>query len=411
MDTPPVSSNAPNTGFLPREDLIQRCVASARPEHGGLLLCGQWMAECEDLETKLALARQVWDESRHTVAFYQRAAELGGDLKVDAAPSPVLDPLVPMLGQLDHLVLKTTWLHRCIESMAIESFIALKPLTDPDTQEMLDFIIADEASHVALGNTVYKRFATTPELQQRAALVQGEVDAIMARGRQQIARELASGGRTGYRTGAGAEATTAQRLQWQRERAEQRPVAVETYDAVMPKEELFDLLLWLRAAKTRVAALLRAWAADSPALATDLNAQALLAERHALALARRIAALGGDGARPVDDPDLEVAAELVRTALAPVERLAGLHRAFYEHFIARGGQLMVSADSGTQALVEAQKDEDEAVQRWGETLRRSLASDSAQRQAALRRQGQVSETLSRSRERLAEAITSRAARS
>jgi 1,2-phenylacetyl-CoA epoxidase catalytic subunit len=177
--------------LLDRQLFAEQCKISARAEHGGMVVCGMWMTESDDIEAKLKLARQTWDESRHALAFYERSRELGADLDMDPPQSPVLQPLVPFLMEARTLVERTTLINLCVEVLAVESFHATKPLLDPASRELMDFILADEVTHVQLGKWVVDHFCTTPETKAKHDEYQGRVDEALAKGRQILAQQLA----------------------------------------------------------------------------------------------------------------------------------------------------------------------------------------------------------------------------
>ncbi len=177
--------------LLDRQLWAEQCKISARAEHGGMVVCGMWMAESDDIEAKLKLARQTWDESRHAMAFYERARELKAVLDLDPPQSPVLQPLIPFLMEARTLVERTTLINLCVEVLAVESFHATKPLVDLTSRELMDFILADEVTHVQLGKWVVDHFCTTPEAKAKHDEFQGRVDEALAKGRQILAQQLA----------------------------------------------------------------------------------------------------------------------------------------------------------------------------------------------------------------------------
>lgn len=184
-------------GFFDRTMLAEQFKGTARAEHGALVICGQWMADESDITAKMKLARQTWDEGRHAMAFYKRARELGADVSLEPPTSAVLAPLGPMLVLARDTVERTTVLNRCIEALAIEGFSHTKPLADPESAEMLDFVIADEVSHVQLGQWAVQHFCKTDEDRARVAEFQGRCEELLAQGRQESARQLQEQALTG----------------------------------------------------------------------------------------------------------------------------------------------------------------------------------------------------------------------
>jgi hypothetical protein len=142
--------DAANGLLLDRQLWADQCRISARAEHGGMVVCGMWMAEADDIEAKLKLARQTWDESRHALAFYERARVLGAALDIDPPQSPVLEPLIPFLMEARTLVERTTLINLCVEVLAVESCDATNPRGDSNTPPLFVFLQAAEGNHLPL---------------------------------------------------------------------------------------------------------------------------------------------------------------------------------------------------------------------------------------------------------------------
>jgi hypothetical protein len=75
--------------------------------------------------------------------------------------------------------------------LAVESFHANKPLVDSVSRELIDFILADEVTHVQLGKWVVDHFCTTSAAKAKHDEYQGRVDEALAKGRQILAQQLA----------------------------------------------------------------------------------------------------------------------------------------------------------------------------------------------------------------------------
>lgn len=133
----------------------------------------RWMVTTDDVEVKLAFARQVGDEARHYRLVAERLRELGFDPRG-------FDPLArgwsPLFRYLDSL---TTTVERVAagqftrEAIAIvknRQFIEFCEAAGDEVTARLyrEVIEPDERHHHELGRRLLLRFATTPEAQEAA---------------------------------------------------------------------------------------------------------------------------------------------------------------------------------------------------------------------------------------------------
>jgi 1,2-phenylacetyl-CoA epoxidase catalytic subunit len=136
-------------------------------------IAGRWLVSTDDVQVKLALARQVGDEARH----YRLIADRLGQLGVDA---DALDPLAsgygPLFKFLDTL---TTTVERVAAGQFTREAIAVvknrqfiefcERVGDQATATLYrDTIEPDERYHHELGRRLLLRLATTPESQAAA---------------------------------------------------------------------------------------------------------------------------------------------------------------------------------------------------------------------------------------------------
>ncbi len=136
-------------------------------------IAARWLVTTDDVEVKLALARQVGDESRH----YRLIAERLGLLGVDA---DAIDPLAggwgPLFKYLDTL---TTTVERVAAGQFTREAIAVvknrqfiefcERVGDRETAALYrDTIEPDERYHQELGRRLLLRLATTPASQMAA---------------------------------------------------------------------------------------------------------------------------------------------------------------------------------------------------------------------------------------------------
>ena len=130
-------------------------------ELGGLEIAAQCLADFPEApwELRLELARQCWDETRHTRLLYRRLLELGGQ----KGEFPVSNFEWRVTGMLDSLVGRLAVQNRTFEAgqMDIVGKVAgdWRSGGDERTAQMLEGILADEVQHVRFANRWIRRLA------------------------------------------------------------------------------------------------------------------------------------------------------------------------------------------------------------------------------------------------------------
>jgi uncharacterized ferritin-like protein (DUF455 family) len=138
-------------------------------------IAARWYVSTPELPVKLALARQVGDESRHYRLVAERLAALGVDV---AAIDPLAKGYGPLFEYLDTL---TTTVERVAAGQFTREAIAIvknrqfiefcEHAGDHATAALYrDVIEPDERHHHELGRSLLLRLATTPEAQAAATL-------------------------------------------------------------------------------------------------------------------------------------------------------------------------------------------------------------------------------------------------
>jgi hypothetical protein len=134
-------------------------------------ICAERIASAPDLPAKLALAKQVGDESRHVMIQRDWMQKFGTDR------TPVINDIqeesvrrhfrgLPWLAFLVDMYL-------CVEALGSEAVEKIVPLADPGTRESLHVPLSDEQDHVAFGITRLKaELAQLPD-RERAAFLAG----------------------------------------------------------------------------------------------------------------------------------------------------------------------------------------------------------------------------------------------
>ena len=143
-------------------------------------ICAERIANAPDDAARLALAKQVGDESRHV------AIQRGWMEKFGTDTQPVITPKqqdmirahfrdLPWLEFLADMYL-------CVEALGSEAVENIVPLADPGTRESLHVPLSDELDHIAFGVSRLKQeLAQLPEEDRRAfpALIPQRIEALM----------------------------------------------------------------------------------------------------------------------------------------------------------------------------------------------------------------------------------------
>jgi uncharacterized ferritin-like protein (DUF455 family) len=137
-------------------------------------IAARWLVTTDDVDVKLALARQVGDEAKHYRMIADRLRTLGFDAR---SFDPLAKGYGPLFQYLD--TLKTTvervaagqFTREAIAVVKNRQFIEFcEHARDRETAAMYrDVIEPDERYHHELGRTLLLRLATTPEAQAAAA--------------------------------------------------------------------------------------------------------------------------------------------------------------------------------------------------------------------------------------------------
>jgi uncharacterized ferritin-like protein (DUF455 family) len=133
-------------------------------------------------ELKLDMARQCWDEARHTEISCKLSEHMGTELGefaeatflYEAACNP--DP-----------VLRLTGVNRALEGLAIDVFNTMREFGDVSGDPVLEFcedwMLADEVTHVKMGSDWLRKLTEKdPERRERALEFQRVVDRLFSLG-------------------------------------------------------------------------------------------------------------------------------------------------------------------------------------------------------------------------------------
>ena len=161
---------AESDGDLSLENLLK---IALRNEMEATEIAARWLTTTDDVETKLALARQAGDEAKHYRLIADHLEELGVDLSDFDPLAQGIGPLTAYLDTLEDTVERVAAGQFTRESIAVvknQQFIEYCEVYGHTETAALyrDIIQKDEAYHHQLGRDLLLRFATTPEAQERA---------------------------------------------------------------------------------------------------------------------------------------------------------------------------------------------------------------------------------------------------
>jgi uncharacterized ferritin-like protein (DUF455 family) len=161
---------AESGGDLRLENLLK---IALRNEMEATEIAARWLTTTDDVETKLALARQAGDEAKHYRLIADHLQQLGIDLSDFDPLAQGFGPLTAYLDTLEETVERVAAGQFTRESIAVvknQQFIEYCELHGYTATATLyrDMIQKDEAYHHQLGRQLLLRLATTPEAQARA---------------------------------------------------------------------------------------------------------------------------------------------------------------------------------------------------------------------------------------------------
>jgi uncharacterized ferritin-like protein (DUF455 family) len=127
-------------------------------------------------EFKMNMARQCWDEARHVQVYEKLIEHVGGE--IGEFPE---NTFLYETSCVDDPVLRVAGVNRCLEGLACDAFRSLieyaKAQGDEVMQQAIDYVLADELTHVRFGSDWVKEFTRDdPERARRAKDFQRETD-------------------------------------------------------------------------------------------------------------------------------------------------------------------------------------------------------------------------------------------
>ena len=139
---------------------------------------------------KMNMARQCWDEARHVQIYEKLIEHAGGEIGEFPESTFLFETSCH-----DDPVLRVTGVNRCLEGLACDAFRSLieyaKGMDDELLAQAVDYVLADELTHVRFGSNWVKAFTKgDPERARAAREFQRETDQNFAfGGGRTVARE------------------------------------------------------------------------------------------------------------------------------------------------------------------------------------------------------------------------------
>ena len=129
-------------------------------------------------EFQLDMARQVWDESRHSEIFMRLLQYMGAE-PGDCPETEILWRCT----QADDPAARVAGINRGLEGLACDVFEQIirmgQKMGDPIIERAVDYVLADEITHVRMGSKWMRKLTEgDPERLQRAQQFQDNIDAL-----------------------------------------------------------------------------------------------------------------------------------------------------------------------------------------------------------------------------------------
>ena len=163
-----------------RESMGQLLVLYTQVDLLIMEICAERIANAPDEAARLALAKQVGDESRHVAIQRDWMEKFGTDTQAVITPKQQ-DMIRAHFRGLPWLEFLAD-MYLCVEALGSEAVENIVPLADPGTRESLHIPLSDELDHIAFGVSRLKQeLAQLPEEARQAFLakIPQRIEALM----------------------------------------------------------------------------------------------------------------------------------------------------------------------------------------------------------------------------------------
>lgn len=139
-------------------------------------------------EFRMNMARQCWDEARHCRIYEKLLHHVGAEVGDYPETTTLFEAACA-----DDPTLRVTGVNRCLEGLACDAFRALidyaRAAGDPVMEQAVDFVLADELTHVRFGSNWVKQFTRSdPEKFREAKEFQRHVERRLSIGTDRSGR-------------------------------------------------------------------------------------------------------------------------------------------------------------------------------------------------------------------------------
>ncbi|MEN8108441.1 MAG: ferritin-like domain-containing protein [Pseudomonadota bacterium] len=132
-----------------RQAMGQLLVLYTQVDHLIMAACAERIASAPDEAARLALAKQVGDESRH-VSIQRDWMQQFGTPQMPVIPAEQEAAILEHFRQLNWVDFLTD-MYLCVEALGSDAVEKVVPLADPGTRESLRVPLQDELDHIAFG--------------------------------------------------------------------------------------------------------------------------------------------------------------------------------------------------------------------------------------------------------------------
>lgn len=162
------------------DEIVRRLKIALKNELEASELAALWMSTTPEVDIKLGLARQAGDEARHYRLIEEHLSGLGVELDGFNPLENGYSPMFQLLNGFGSTVERVAGAQLTRESLALkknEQFIEFcDALGASETATLYrERIQPDEEWHVQQGRQALRRYAITPQLQERARKASGAV--------------------------------------------------------------------------------------------------------------------------------------------------------------------------------------------------------------------------------------------
>jgi len=156
-----------------------------------------WIALTPELNVKLEMAKQVYEDALHTDALGKRLPELRAQPQVSKPPNEAFVAFMNAIEdkeEWEDTIERLVGIYRVLKPHLISHYsahlTATNPVYEPPTQRIFQRLVDEEKTHVERGTVLLDELLDSKEKHMRAATWQAHLEELLG----------ASGGVTGFET-------------------------------------------------------------------------------------------------------------------------------------------------------------------------------------------------------------------